>query len=236
MHRAREFGVMVPAIDVLEERQLSKSEIKSVAEILLAPSGDGLATLPDPAGDWETFVQAVSTAQQEVPLVFCPVKKQLRPWLNVFELRQYQPDPVRIVLERNEELLWRIYLFYSYNAVVMKEILTGGMKGGSAAVQAKLKPMPVFKSTFRYEKRLLHQDDLWQLLNDFALVPAVVNTIRFNKLISELVLLPSLLFIYIVTISLMSPYTLCQTQTPCYSHSFILFIRRFIPYTHHPFL
>ena len=107
----------------------------------------------------------------------------------MFELRQYQPDPVRIVLERNEELLWRIYLFYSYNAVVVREILTGSMKGGSAAVQAKLKPMPVFKSTFRYEKRLLHQDDLWQLLNDFALVPAVVNTIRFNKLISEMVII-----------------------------------------------
>ena len=43
--------------------------------------------------------------------------------------------------------------------------------------------MPVFKTAAKYEKRLLHQDDLWQLLNDFALVPAVVNTIRFNKLL-----------------------------------------------------
>ena len=36
---------------MLEERQLSKSEIKTVAEILLAPSGESLANLPDPAGN-----------------------------------------------------------------------------------------------------------------------------------------------------------------------------------------
>ena len=101
LHRAREFGVQLGAIDVLEERQLSKVEIKSVAEVLLAAPGSDQAPLPDPEADWETFVQSVATAQHDLPLVYCPVNKQQRSWINVLELRKYQPDPVRVVIERN---------------------------------------------------------------------------------------------------------------------------------------
>ena len=126
---------------------------------------------------------------------------------------------MRIVLERNEELLWRIYLFYSYNAAVVKEILAGTVKGGSPAVMAKMKPVPVFKSTFRYEKRLLHQDDLWQLLNDFALVPAVVNTIRFNKLLSEMVSIAFLMYLSI-SIPLMHLHIYTRTYPYIFSHTY----------------
>ena len=39
LHRAREFGIMVPAIDVLGDRLLSRMEIKVVCEILLSRPG-----------------------------------------------------------------------------------------------------------------------------------------------------------------------------------------------------
>jgi len=188
LHRAREFGVCVPAIDVLEERQLTKSEIKTVAEILLAPAGSARAALPPADGPWDTFVRGVATAQDALPLVYCPVKRQQRPWIDLQELASYTPDPVRIVLERNEELLWRIYLFYSYNAAVLADArAAAGTKGATPTkgLMDRLKPMPTFRSVFRYEKRLLHQDDLWAMLNDFSLVPSVINTIRYNKIIGE---------------------------------------------------
>jgi hypothetical protein len=188
LHRAREFGVCVPAIDVLEERQLTKSEIKTVAEILLAPAGSARAALPPADGPWDAFVRGVATAQDALPLVYCPVKRQQRPWIDLQELANYTPDPVRIVLERNEELLWRIYLFYSYNAAVLADArAAAGIKGATPTkgLMDRLKPMPTFRSVFRYEKRLLHQDDLWAMLNDFSLVPSVINTIRYNKIIGE---------------------------------------------------
>ena len=34
LHRAREFGIMVPVIDVIDKNQLTKSEIKSLIELL----------------------------------------------------------------------------------------------------------------------------------------------------------------------------------------------------------
>ena len=84
------------------------------------------------------------------------------------------------MVEQNENLLWLVYLFYSFNAAYFKDSTLGQ---ATPSKPTKLKPMPVFKTAAKYEKRLLHQDDLWQLLNDFALVPAVVNTIRFNKIL-----------------------------------------------------
>ena len=92
LHRAREFGVMVPAIDALNERLLSRLEIKNVCEILLGSSN---GPLPNPDANWVAFVQAVRAAQEGSPPTFCPVKKMLAPWIDVEALLRYTPDPIR---------------------------------------------------------------------------------------------------------------------------------------------
>ena len=57
--------------------------------------------------------------------------------------------------------------------------------GGKSSL-AVLKPMPSFQCATRYEKRLLHQDDLFQLFQDFSLVPKVVKVDHFNQIIDDM--------------------------------------------------
>ena len=46
LHRAREFGMMVPALDVLRDRQLTRNEVHAVVEMLL--SSESEPSLPHP--------------------------------------------------------------------------------------------------------------------------------------------------------------------------------------------
>ena len=103
LHRAREFGLRVPAFDALEKRLLSKTEIKIVAEILLSgPTPNAMASFPDPNNDWVGFLNAVKSANQRTPGVYCPLDKVVRPWINAEVLSRYQPDPLLAIMEQNE--------------------------------------------------------------------------------------------------------------------------------------
>ena len=107
LQKAREFGLMVPEIEKLGKRQLSKSEIKSVIDILLATadsekSGNIYVDLPDIEIDWLEYVEAVYGAFRDVKDVYCPITKQLRPWINFDALMDYEVDPISIVIEENE--------------------------------------------------------------------------------------------------------------------------------------
>ena len=180
LHRAREFGVMMPAIDALNERLLSRSEIRNICEMLLRPPGVSQPILPDPEASWNNFVLAVSASQQKCAPVFCPVKKQLLPWIDIDSLMRYTPDPIRTIIEHNEAKIWSLYIFYSFNAAYFQDSTVTPSKSN------KLKPMPVFCSSSKYEKRLLHQDDLWKLLVDCGLTTvAKVDANRFDKAIEE---------------------------------------------------
>ena len=180
LHHAREFGmaVNVPTLDVLKDRPLTKGEIKTLAKILLSKEGYG-GVLPDPEVDWESFVQGVIAMQQQVPLVYCPLKKVMKPWFNAYELRK------RAMIEEDREMyepsttMWTIYLFYAYNAsllssdtVLHERMLMQHERSiyGITPRKNKYKMMPTFHSCpmSKQDKRLLHQDDMWQLVNDFG--------------------------------------------------------------------
>ena len=178
LHRMREFG-MIPALNYLDYRQLTRTEIKSVVELLV-----GQSLHPDPEADWPAFVDAVATAVPSLPVVYCPVCNEVRPWVNIDQLARYEPDPIFALVELNEDLLWKIFVFYAYNAAALPPASRGGVPAAHPLV--RLKSAPVFRSAAKYEKRLLHQDDLWKMMKDFDFVPTIVNTIRFNKLMAEL--------------------------------------------------
>jgi len=80
-------------------------EIKSVLEVLL---GQPLAA--DPEENWPVFVDAVAATlkRAQLPLVYCPVRNEPRPWIDIEELAKYVPDPVGMVVELNEDLLWKV--------------------------------------------------------------------------------------------------------------------------------
>ena len=80
LHRMREFGIMVPALNHLNYRQLTRTEIKSVLELL---GGTDSLLLPNPETDWPAFVEAAKVSLQSLPMVYCPVRNEPRPWIDV---------------------------------------------------------------------------------------------------------------------------------------------------------
>ena len=58
---------------------------------------------------------------------------------------------------------------------------------GVVPSRAILRPLPYYQSSSaRGNKKLLQQEDCWQLLEDSKLVPSVINTLRFNKVLTQL--------------------------------------------------
>ena len=191
IHHAREFGMMlnVPALDAMKDRPLTKGEIKTLAKILLSREDYG-GVLPDPEVDWELFIQGVISLQQQVPLVYCPLKKVMKPWFNAYELRKYIVDE-DMDMDEPSTTIWTIYLFYSFNAsllssdTVLHERLIMQQDRSMYGItprKNKYKVMPTFDSCplSKQDKRLLHQDDLWQLVNDFGMfLPENTNLALF---------------------------------------------------------
>ena len=62
----------------------------------------GIDTLPDPDQSWDNFMAAVQTSLDTCSTVYCPIGLQAMPWINMAALLNYIPDPVRIVVEKNE--------------------------------------------------------------------------------------------------------------------------------------
>lgn len=77
LHLAREFGMLHPLFDQLDERSMTPAQIKQFLELLL---GIGL---PDPALDQQAFLGAVGAALPDLGLVFDPVMKRMREWVDL---------------------------------------------------------------------------------------------------------------------------------------------------------
>lgn len=185
LHRLREFGVMISAIDKLNLRQLSKLEIRTVAQILVGSATKPL--FPDPNDHWDLFVTSVCDSSDSSSKVFCPLNHRAVSWIINEELSSYVSDPVRAVVEKNETLLWKIFIFYAYHAAILRKIDSPSRKNSPPSRNVdRTKTSPVFRTAAKYEKNIMHQDDLWQLFKDFDFIPIVVNTIRFNKMMLQL--------------------------------------------------
>lgn len=62
---------------------------------------------------------AVQTSLDTCSTVYCPIGLQAMPWINMAALLNYIPDPVRIVVEKNEvsqyfSLVFLLLTFYSF--------------------------------------------------------------------------------------------------------------------------
>ena len=68
--------------------------------------------------------------------------------------------------------MWKIFIFYAYNAALIRRLELGSPSGKGAV---RPTGAPVFKAAAKYEKKLLKEDDLWQLFKDFEFVPFVVK-------------------------------------------------------------
>ena len=85
LHRFREMGMRVPVLDAIDERALSKTEIRDLVQCLFA-----VPSLPDPNTQWPAFLQAVDALQRPLGAnIFNPVtRKPNCPWINLHDLNR----------------------------------------------------------------------------------------------------------------------------------------------------
>lgn len=81
LHRVREMGCVSRVLDLLDERQLTKDEVRDYCGLLL---GEGLTDgLPDPQVDWQNFKAAVAHSFALEDPIVNPVVAKAVPWVNL---------------------------------------------------------------------------------------------------------------------------------------------------------
>jgi len=92
IHRVREMGFHDRVLDMIDERPLTKGEIRDYCLLLFGVNQcDGL---PDPSTDWEGFVTNVQQLMNKEELQWNPMKKKTKPWISMKKLnKQYGNKP-----------------------------------------------------------------------------------------------------------------------------------------------
>ena len=90
IHRMREKGFYHKLFDLLDERQLSKDELREFLRILFGDAKmDGV---PDPQVDWSGFYDCISRLVEGEGKQWNPVTKHMAPWIDMRRLkRDYGP-------------------------------------------------------------------------------------------------------------------------------------------------
>ena len=88
LHRCREMGFHHRVFDIIDERPLTKSEVREFLQILL---GD-LDGIPDPSIDWLGFSNGIEGILKRENLTWNPVSKKMAPWINMSELNRKYGD------------------------------------------------------------------------------------------------------------------------------------------------
>jgi Mg-chelatase subunit ChlD len=87
LHRMREMGFHHSILDLLDERKLSRDEVRDVLRILF-----GSYEAPDPEENWMGFCSVVEQLLAKEKKVWNPVVKKVMPWIDLKQLnRQYGP-------------------------------------------------------------------------------------------------------------------------------------------------
>lgn len=90
IHRMREFGFHDRVFDMLDERQLTKSELRDFCCLLFGESNfDGVA---DPNVDWYAFVKDVDRLLRNEKQQWDPIKKRMKPWIDLHTLHHIYGD------------------------------------------------------------------------------------------------------------------------------------------------
>lgn len=88
LHRMREMGFHHRIFDLLDERKLSKDELREFCVILFG--GTFLDVAPDPESDWKGFCNALSRALTQERKQYNSIHKKMEPWIDVKKLhREY---------------------------------------------------------------------------------------------------------------------------------------------------
>lgn len=81
LQRIREMGFSHKLFDLLDERTLTKDELRQFLYLLFGP--DKLDGLPDPQIDWKGFAKRVESIASSEKKQWNPIKKKMMPWVDV---------------------------------------------------------------------------------------------------------------------------------------------------------
>jgi len=84
LHRCREMGYHHRIFDYLDERQLSKDELRELFTLLFGQQQ--MAGVPDVHSNWKGFLQAIKRITDKEEWHWNPIKKKVQPWVNVKKL------------------------------------------------------------------------------------------------------------------------------------------------------
>uniref|UniRef100_A0A7S4J1H4 Uncharacterized protein n=1 Tax=Odontella aurita TaxID=265563 RepID=A0A7S4J1H4_9STRA len=90
MHRCRELGYHDRLFDLVDERPLTKGEIRDFCALLF--DVDEVDGLPDPGADWSGFVKALQNLLKKEQLQWNPIRKKMAPWISLKLLNKAHGD------------------------------------------------------------------------------------------------------------------------------------------------
>uniref|UniRef100_A0A6U0HYK7 VWFA domain-containing protein n=1 Tax=Helicotheca tamesis TaxID=374047 RepID=A0A6U0HYK7_9STRA len=98
IHRMRERGFQDRVFDLIDERALTKGELRQFFVLLFGEeSFDGV---PDPSVDWNGFAEEIERMLEREECQWNPVKKRVLPWVDMKELNKAYGDSHDGLLKR----------------------------------------------------------------------------------------------------------------------------------------
>lgn len=94
LQRMREMGFSNRVLDLLDERPLSKDELRDFFLVLF---GDGcMDGVPDPESDWPGFVDRISALVENEQMQPNPISRKMESWVNMKRLRKQYGSGFRL--------------------------------------------------------------------------------------------------------------------------------------------
>lgn len=85
MHRCRELGYHDRLFDLIDERPLTKGELRDFCVLLF---GTQYEEIPDPLSSWKEFISYVEKNLRKEKEQWNPITKKSMPWINVKKLKK----------------------------------------------------------------------------------------------------------------------------------------------------
>jgi len=85
LHRLREWGTTVKVFDVIDEKKLGPGEVQQLVQLII---GSQAADLPNPQLDWSNFEASVKMLQQNLPLIWDPIRNRKQPWFDTSRMKK----------------------------------------------------------------------------------------------------------------------------------------------------
>lgn len=90
LHRCREMGYWNRLFDLLDERKLTKDELRDFFFLLFGEKAfDGV---PDPQADWKGFMESIKKIMGKEKKQWNPIKKKAIPWIDMKKLNKVYKD------------------------------------------------------------------------------------------------------------------------------------------------